>query len=72
MSSTWGGGTSTDWNLPANWTNGQAPNQNATINTSTGNIANRVEVTFGDGLPFAGGPEKFGALGCRRRSAQAR
>ena len=42
-------------------------NANATTNIYVSqtlaalNIAAGVEVTFGDGLPFAGGAEKFGA-----------
>ena len=42
-------------------------NANATVNINASqtlaalNIADGVEVTFGDGSPFTGGPEKFGA-----------
>ncbi len=42
-------------------------NANATVNIHASqtlaalNIADGVEVTFGDGLPLAGGPDKFGA-----------
>ena len=44
-------------------------NANATVNINASqtlaalNIADGVEVTFGDGLPFAWGPGKFGAAG---------
>ena len=47
-------------------TGGSTINANATLNINASqtlaalNIADGVEVTFGDGLPFAGGPEKFG------------
>ena len=55
-------------NVHGSFTSGTATvNANATTNffanqtLASLTIGNGVEVTFGDGLPFVGGPEKFGA-----------
>ena len=57
-------------NVNGSFTNGTAVvNANATTNFGASqtlgalNIADGVEVTFGDGLPFAPAPVKFGAAG---------
>jgi autotransporter-associated beta strand protein len=71
---TWGGGTSSDWALPANWTNGSAPIYGTNYAADTLRIANgagsgavydpgsALTTTFGSGRAFILGSTTAGSL----------